>query len=79
MCHKESCYFGLILKNYFINKRLIDLGIETKYTAFYYLSDIMYQLINENVFIQSFSKQVYPILLKNTIKTIAPLSEISAI
>ena len=60
MCHKESCYFGFILKNYFINKRLIDLGIETKYTAFYYLSDIMYQLINENVFIQSFSKQVYP-------------------
>lgn len=62
MCNKEDEYFKHVLSNYYFNKRLLRLGIETKYIAFYYLSDIMHKLINENHPPRGFSSNVYPAL-----------------
>lgn len=60
MCNKQDSYFKYVLKNYYFNKRLSHLGIETKYIAFYYLSDIMYKLINEEHPARCFSRDIYP-------------------
>lgn len=62
MCRREDSYFKQVDKNYYINKRLMYLGIETKYTAFYFLSDILRKMINEGVRVHSFSRQIYPLL-----------------
>ena len=64
MCKREESYYQNVDKNYYFNKRLKFLGIETKYTAFYFLSDIMQKLINEQIRVHSFSRQVYPSLAK---------------
>lgn len=48
--------------NYYICKKLEDLGLKKTYTAFYYLHDILNMLINQNLVVKSFSKEVYPVV-----------------
>lgn len=67
MC-KEADYFDNIFKNHLINKRLKDLGIGSNYIAFYYLSEILRKMIQDNAAIQSFSRQIYPRLAKKYCK-----------
>lgn len=73
MCNKQDSYFKHVLKNYYFNKRLLRLGIETKYIAFYYLSDMMQTLINEECTVRSFSKQVYPALAEKYNKSLCTI------
>ena len=62
MCNKQNFYFKHVLQNHYFNKSLSRLGIETKYIGFYYLSNIMDELINNQISVHSFSRQVYPAL-----------------
>ncbi len=57
---KEIRFGGNISKLIFFQTRLNSLGIEKKYTGYYYLVELMDILINENKRIRSFSKEVYP-------------------
>ncbi|MBR6778945.1 MAG: hypothetical protein IKM43_02190 [Clostridia bacterium] len=62
MCEKEKIYGQILPNYYFIIKILQDLGITKKYMGFYYLAEILNLLINEDLKIRSFSRQVYPML-----------------
>ncbi len=62
MTSKELKYGKLLPKDYYYIKRVKELGITPKYIGFYYIVEILDLLINESMFVRSFSKQVYPLL-----------------
>lgn len=69
MNNKERKY-GKILTDYiYFAKQLDNLGFSRKYLGFYMLIEIMNMLINQNVRIVSFSKQVYPSVAEKFQKT----------
>ena len=59
----EKCV-KCVTHNYFINKKLIELGIGENYIAHYYLVDILDILINVNPVVRSFSREIYPQVAK---------------
>ncbi len=60
---KEQCA-KIVCANYYVKKRVKDLGISGEYIAYYYLVDILDVLINEDKRVHSFSKEIYPFLAK---------------
>lgn len=54
----------LIKDDYFVRKRLIELGITEIYKGYYFLVDILSYLINTNNSVRSFSTEIYPIVAK---------------
>jgi len=60
MTLKEKKYFGKIHRCRFIIKRLDGLGINRKYLGYYYVVDILDIMINDDMEIKSFSRQIYP-------------------
>ncbi len=56
----EEEYTKIVTKNYFLTKKITDLGITKKYTAYYFLLDILDEIINKQRIIKSFSREVYP-------------------
>lgn len=57
----EKCG-SCLTANYYIYKKLEGLGLKKTYIAFYYLHDILNMLINQNMVVKSFSREVYPII-----------------
>ena len=57
MGKKIQEYQDKVSKNYFLLKRMGDLGITNEYIGYYYLVDIMDMLINEAKTYRSFSKK----------------------
>ena len=64
MGKKIQEYQDKVSKNYFLLKRMGDLGITNEYIGYYYLVDIMDMLINEAKTYRSFSKELFPYLAK---------------
>ncbi len=60
---REHCS-KLVCTNYYVRKRIKDLGISNDYIAYYYLVDILDFLMNEGRRVHSFSKEIYPKLAK---------------
>ncbi len=59
--HAKEIRFGNNISNLiFFQSRLNYLGIQKKYTGYYFLVEVMHILINENKRVRSFSKEVYP-------------------
>ncbi len=61
---KESRCREVVSKNFLVTKRVKGLGIPATYMAYYYLIDILDLLVNNDVTIRSFSREIYPILAK---------------
>lgn len=57
----EKCG-SCLTANYYIYKKLEELGLKKTYIAFYYLHDILNMLINQNLMVKSFSREIYPIV-----------------
>ena len=51
---KAQKYGGPVSKNYFIMKKINELGITQKYNGYYFLIDILDMLMNEYPVIRSF-------------------------
>ena len=66
---KEIRYGQNIENKIYFVKKLDELGIERKYTGYYLLVELMEILINQNLKVVSFSKQVYPIIANKFGKT----------
>ncbi len=64
MSEKEKKYFKMLPNVYFYIKKVKEIGIQPKYMGFYYIVEIMDLLINQNMSVRSFSKQIYPMLAK---------------
>ena len=60
MCGKVKEMSVLVTPNYYISKKLIELGITNNYIAYYYLVDILDALVNDMMVIRAFSHDVYP-------------------
>lgn len=60
MTLKEEKYQYLIDDNRFFAKRLLDLGLSTKYYGYYFLIVMLDMMINKKVVVKSLTKQVYP-------------------
>lgn len=61
---KAQKYGGPVSKNYFIIKKINELGITQKYNGYYFLIDILDMLMNEYPVIRSFSREIYPVIAK---------------
>ncbi len=61
---KSLRYEDLVAHNYYVIAKMNELGITNQYTGFYFLVDILDQLINESKVVRSFSREVYPMLAK---------------
>lgn len=59
---KAEKYRSRVVNNLYVSKRLRDIGITNDYLGFYFLVDILDLMINENIQIRSFSRDVYPLL-----------------
>ena len=60
MYKNELKYGEICTKNYYLRKKFNDLGITKKYTGYYFLLDILDEIINKSRTIKSFSKEIYP-------------------
>lgn len=69
MSPKEVKYGNKIANNIFFIRQLDNLGIDKKYLGYYLMVEIMQIMINQEIRIKSFSKQVYPIIAKKFNKT----------
>lgn len=69
MTAKEIRYKDKISSSVYFAKQLDSLGFQRKYTAYYLLIEIMNVLINDELRVKSFSKQVYPGIAKKYGKT----------
>ena len=56
----EQKYNQICTKNYYLRKKVNDLGITKKYTGYYFLLDILDEIINKSRSIKSFSREIYP-------------------
>ncbi len=61
---KTLKYEDIVAPNYYVMGKMRELGITDQYTGFYFLVDILDQLINESKVVRSFSREVYPMLAK---------------
>lgn len=61
---KTMKYEDIVAHNYYVMSRIRELGITEQYTGYYFLVDILDQLINESKVVRSFSREVYPVLAK---------------
>ena len=59
---KNEKYGNFISEKYFIKKCVKKCGVSQNYTAHYFLVDIIDLLVNENLKVKSFSREVYPML-----------------
>lgn len=73
MSKKTEEYEEKVCKNYFLIKRMGDLGITNDYIGYYYLVDIMNLLINEAKTFRSFSKELYPYLAEKYNKNLCTI------
>ena len=64
MSNKERRYKKILVDYVYFTKQLDNLGINRKYLGFYMIIEIMNLLINCNLRVVSFSKQIYPIVAK---------------
>ena len=62
MCRKYDRFGKYIQENKYFISQLNDIGIRKNYTGYYYLVDILDILINQDLKVKSFSRQVYPII-----------------
>ena len=69
MSTKEIKYGDKISSNVFFSMKLVEIGVNKAYIGFFYLVDILDILINSDIKISSFSKDVYPIVAKKYDKT----------
>lgn len=76
---KTIKYEDIVVHNYYVMGKMRELGITEQYTGYYFLVDILDQLINESKVVRSFSREVYQCLQKNIIKMIVLLNETYAI
>ena len=61
---KELKYGDKIASNIYFKRQLDYLGLKNKYVGYYLLVDIMQLMINEEIRVTSFSKQIYPVVAK---------------
>lgn len=73
MGKKTESFEDKVCKNYFIIKRIADLGITKSYIGYYFLLDIMDILINEPKTYRSFSKELFPMLAKKYNKNLCTI------
>ena len=66
---KELKYGQSIEKKVYFVKKLDELGIQRKYTGYYLLIELMEILINQETKVNSFSKEVYPMIADKFGKT----------
>ena len=59
MTAKEKRYQDKVANNLFFARQLDFLGINRRYLGFYMLVDILQLMINEEIVVSSFSKQIY--------------------
>ena len=69
MSNTERKYTNVVSENLYFAKQLDSLGFNRKYLGYYMLIEIMDMLINKNMQIVSFSKQVYPLIASKYNKT----------
>lgn len=62
MTVKEKRYKDKIAKKQYFVKHMDYLGLSKKYMGYYQMADILHLMINENLHVVSFSRQVYPII-----------------
>lgn len=62
MTLRQTKFKAVIAKYIYFMKQFDFLGISRKYTGYYYLVEIVQYLVNQDVFITSFSKQIYPLV-----------------
>jgi len=73
MFAKEERYFKFLPNDYFFIKKVKDLGIEPRYLGFYYIIEILDILINEEKYVKSFSKEIYPMVAKKYNKNVSSI------
>ena len=66
---KEQKYGQRVANKVYFVKVLDELGIQRKYMGYYLLIELMEILINQEMRITSFSKQVYPMIAEKYGKT----------
>lgn len=66
---KEKKYSSKVAGKIYFIKQLNSLGLSNKYTGYYMIIEIIQILINEEVRVKSFSKEVYPVIAKKYGKT----------
>ena len=66
---KELKYGQNIENKIYFVKKLDELGIQRKYTGYYLMVELMEILINQNFRVNSYSKQVYPMIAEKFGKT----------
>lgn len=59
---KQKKYGDIISSNKYFIKCLLDLGINNNYTGYFYLIFILDLLINEELVVKSFNKEIYPLV-----------------
>ncbi len=64
MTNKTQKLCNLTTSNHFLNRKLKTLGIGEDYKAYYYLINIMDEMINNEMQVRSFSRQMYPLIAK---------------
>lgn len=69
MSPKEKRYGSKIASKIYFIKQLDCLGVDKKYLGYYLLIEIMELLINQDVRVYSFSKNIYPIIAEKYGKT----------
>lgn len=62
MSNTERKYRSVLEANLFIDKVMEGLDVDKSYMGYYFIIDIMDLLINKNLHVRSFSREVYPII-----------------
>lgn len=73
MSGKEMKYGQNIASKVYFIKMLDELGIQRKYMGYYMLVELMEILINQEIRVTSFSKQVYPAIAEKYGKTVCTI------
>ena len=61
---KEEKYFKYISSNTFFIHTLDKIGLKNNYIGYYYLTEIINLLVNQNIEGASFYKNIYPLVAK---------------
>lgn len=57
---KEKRFGSLVNKSIYFANRLNEIGLSNKYTGYYYLIKILDIVVNGEIKVKSYSRQVYP-------------------
>ncbi len=60
MYKNEDVYSKIVPKNYYFQKKLNEIGITKKYNGYYFLLEILEDLVNNSKTIKSYSREIYP-------------------